>query len=374
MSTPIRRLLLAVFSFVLAVLAAHLRLSSVDPLVQAAQAATYSPGNNLPVDLYRQALLADDASPYRWADLAEALAAEGRVNEARECFQRALVLAPAIPQIWVRHANFCFMHDQPALALQSAARVLDYVPDYDSVLFHDFDRMLPHPVEIATALGPNPRALRSWLGHLIAVDNSDAAHVAWKQIISAHAGEAATASAYTDYLIRTQAWSDAITAWSDWLGPNRGDYPDRNLLFNGRFDHAPSGGPLDWGIAEDSEFFETVRELPGIRIHFEGKANVDYNHLSQVVILPAPGHYRLSARVKSEGITTDEGPRLAITDFGLESESITGTVDWRPLIIDFSTTRARAIRISVVRRSSKRFDNNVAGTFWITDVRLVPGS
>jgi hypothetical protein len=363
-----------VFSLALAVIAARLRLSYADPLTQAAEAAMYSPDRSLPVALYSEALRRDDASPYRWADLAEALAADGRFNDARQCFRRALALAPAIPQIWIRHANFCFLHDQSALALQSAARVLDCVPDYDSVLFHDFDQMVPRPVEIVATLSHSPRALRSWLGHLIEVNNSAAAHLAWKQIMSAGYGEPTIVSAYIDYLIRTQAWSDTISAWSEWLGPRRGNYPDRNLLFNGRFDHAPSGGSLDWRIAEDSELFETVREVPGIRIHFEGKANVDYNHLSQVAVLPAPGHYRLSARVRSDGITTNEGPRLAITDLDLETESITGTHDWMPLTIDFSTTRARAIRIAVVRRPSRKFDNKTEGTFWITDVSLVPSS
>ena len=374
MPAPIRRLLLAVFSLALAVIAARLRLSYADPLTQAAEAAMYSPDRSLPVALYSEALRRDDASPYRWADLAEALAADGRFNDARQCFRRALALAPAIPQIWIRHANFCFLHDQSALALQSAARVLDCVPDYDSILFHDFDQMFPRPVEIAAALGHSPRALRSWLGHLIEVNNSAAAHLAWKRIMSAGYGEPTIVSAYIDYLIRTQAWSDTISAWSEWLASHRGDYPNRNLLFNGRFNSAPSGGALDWRIAEDSDLFETVREVPGIRIHFEGKANVDYNHLSQVAVLPAPGHYRLSARVRSDGITTNEGPRLAITDLGLETESITGTHDWMPLTIDFSTTRARAIRIAVVRRPSRKFDNKTEGTFWMTDVSLVPSS
>lgn len=374
MPAPTRRLLLAMFSLALAVFAARLRLSYTDPLAQAAEAAMYSPNPALPVALYIDALRRDDASPYRWADLAEAFAAAGRLDDARQCFERALALAPAIPQIWIRHANFCFLHDRPALALQSAVRVLDCVPDYDSVLFHDFDQMFPRPVEIAAALGHSPRALRSWLGHLIQVDNSAAAHLAWKQIMSAGYGEPALVSAYTDYLIRTEAWSEAISAWSQWLGSRRGDYPNRNLLFNGRFDYPPSGAPLDWRIAENSDLFETVREVPGIRIHFEGKANVDYNHLSQIAVLPAPGHYRLSARVKSDEITTNEGPRLAITDLGLETESVTGSHDWMPLTIDFSTTRARAVRIAVVRRPSVKFDNKTEGTFWIADVALVPAS
>jgi len=58
----------------------------------------------------------------------------------------------------------------------------------------------------------------------------------------------------------------------------------------------------------------------------------------------------------------------------LETESITGTHDWMPLTIEFSTTRARAIRIAVVRHPSGKFDNKAEGTFWITDVGLVRGS
>jgi tetratricopeptide (TPR) repeat protein len=372
MPAPVRRIALALLSFALAFVAARLRLSYADPLAKAAEAAMYSTDSSLPVALYSEALRRDDASPYRWADLAEALAANGRIADAQRCFERALVLAPGVPQIWVRHANFCFLHDQPAPALQSAARVLDCVPDYDSVLFHDFDQMLSRPAEIDAALAHSPRALRSWLGHLIAINEPAAARLAWTQIMSAGDGEAAIASAYTDYLIRNQSWPEAIAAWSQWLGPRRGDYPGRNLLFNGRFDQAPSRGSLDWRVGENSEFFETVREAPGMRIHFEGKANLDYNQLSQIAVLPAPGHYRLSARVRSDGLTTNEGPRLAITDLGLETESVTGTHDWMPLTIEFSTAKARAIRVAVIRRPSLKFDNKIAGTFWVSDVTLAP--
>jgi tetratricopeptide (TPR) repeat protein len=374
MSSPLRRILLAAFSLALAAGAARLRVASTDAVAKAAEAAMYSQDRALPVTLYREALRLDDASPYRWADLAEALAADGRVRDAGQCFDRALTLAPSVPQIWVRHANFCFLHEQPERALDSAVRVLDCVPDYDSVLFHDFDEMLPKPETIAAALGGRPRPLRSWLSHLIEVNNPVAARIAWKQILDGHFGEPAIASAYTEYLIRTQAWSDATAAWSTWLGPRRGDYPDRNLLFNGRFERAPSGGPLDWRIGEDSEFFETVRENGVVRIHFEGKANVDYNQLSQVAVLPAAGRYRLKASVKSNEITTNEGPRLAITDMDLETDPITGTHDWMPLTLDIQTTRARSIHVAVVRRPSRKFDNKTAGTFWITDVSLVPVS
>ena len=127
-----------------------------------------------------------------------------------------------------------------------------------------------------------------------------------------------------------------------------------------------SGSPLDWRWRSEAELFETAREGRAVRIHFEGKENVGFDHLSQTAVLPGAGRYALSARMKTEGITTNEGLRLAIPDLGVKSESMTGSNDWVTVRLEFEVREARAVRVAVVREPSVKFDNKIEGTAWVT--------
>lgn len=366
------RLALAVLALALAGSAAFERLYSTNPAILAGQSAL-TPDRDRTLLLARQALNREVASPYRWADLAEALYAAGQTPQSLQAFDRALALAPYTPQIWLRHANFCFLRNEPVPTLRSAARVLATVPDFDAILFYDLDQLDLPAADVVESLSQSPRALRSWLSHVIAIDRPVAARLAWKRIASQGVAQAPLTHAYTSYLLQKQAWYDAIAAWSEWLGARRGDYPNRNYVFNGNFASDPSGSSLDWHIQsspEDADFFQTTRESGVIHVHFAGKTNVNYDNLSQIVVLPLAGHYRLSARYKSDDITTNEGPRLAITDLGLETDPIVGAHDWTPLSLEFAISKPRAVRVAIIRRPSRKFDNKIQGNLYLTDVVL----
>src|SRR5580692_626648 len=78
---------------------------------------------------FEHALEADPAFPYRWSDLGEALADDGRIEEARYCFHRAVELAPDSPQIAVRAANFWFRTGSVDEGLSVESKVLSEVTD-----------------------------------------------------------------------------------------------------------------------------------------------------------------------------------------------------------------------------------------------------
>lgn len=318
------------------------------------------------------ALQRDNASPYRWADLGEAYAREGHPAEARRCFDRALELAPNIPAIWLRDANLKFLQDDPAGALQSAARVLRTVPDYDGVLFNYFDQMVDDPARVLASIGDQRRATRSWLGHLMGSNNESGARLAWAKISQAGYTDPPLTASYLEYLLRRHRWTEAVSVWSAVLGDRRGDYPIRNLLFNGDFRSTPQPGPLDWQINNNSDQFETVREGGGVRIHFGGTSNVNYDNLSQIAVLPKPGRYRLTMRVKTEGLTTNETIRLAVTDLNLKTDPLPATQNWQQVELDFATSEPRSVRIAVIRQPSQKFDNKIQGTAWIGAATLKP--
>lgn len=378
-----RRLLVSLLGFGLAISAAILRLQPIDPLLKAEAAMVDPGGKPAAVLLYRQALARDNASPYRWADLAEALAATGNVTDARRCFDRALELGSDVPAIWLRRANFSFQQNQTEDALRDATRVLQSVPDYDSVLFHYFDRLVNNPALVLSHIGGLRRATRSWFAHLIAVNDAAAARLAWNRIESAHFADESLVISYLDFLIRSKSWDQARDTWASYLGDRQGDYLRPNLLFNGGFESEPTGSILDWRLVTSGEF-ETLRDLAirregkySIRIRFFGKENVTYTGMSQVAILPGDADYTLTLWIKTEGITTNEGVRLAVTDvessarLDYKTSPINGSNDWMPITIKFTSRQTRVIKVSVVRQQSGKFDNKIQGTVWVDSASLV---
>jgi len=192
----------------------------------------------------------------------------------------------------------------------------------------------------------------------------------WGRVVEAGFGDDELAAAYFAYLLRLQEFRRAHQMRAAWLGKRGGEYPASNLLVNGSFAVEPLAEPLEWRIGSVSRQFETVRENRAVRIQFFGTGNVRYEHLSQVAILPQAGYYRLTMRIKTAGITTNEGLRLEVPELGLASEPVCHTNDWTTVSLDLAVNQAQAIRVAVVRRMSRKFDNKIEGSAWISGMRL----
>jgi tetratricopeptide (TPR) repeat protein len=333
------------------------------------------------VGLYTEALRRDSANPYRWSDLGQALLSAGNREQARSCYRRALELSRQVPQVWLRDANFHFELDEPQDALRSAAHVLKTVPDYDSVLFGYFDRLIDSPSAVLAQIGDDRRATRSYLQHLVGTGNMDGARAAWDHALVKGFNDDPLTASYVDGLLRAHRYLEAKQDWSRSLGDNRGDYPDRNLIFNGGFEREPSGCALDWRI-QPSDAFETTRDHVGhdgkwaLKLQFHGNANVSYQSVIQLVPI-RPGNYLLRAWVRTDGITTNEGPRLAIQDaqspnlLNIRSDPFLGTAGWTPVTIPFTVgPHTSLISIRVIRESSPKFDSKIDGAFWLDSISL----
>jgi hypothetical protein len=333
------------------------------------------------VSLYAEALRRDSASPYRWADLGDAFTLDNQVPAASYCFEHALALNRRLPQIWLRDANFHFQTGTDAAALKSAVRVLQTVPDYDGVLFNYFDRMIGNPSQVLAEIGQNRRAAVSYASHLIATEQVDDARTAWQALVASGMADKPLAASYVGLLLRAHRYAAAKADWTDFAGVPR-DPP--NLLFNGGFEDDPSGAALDWRI-QPSDQFETAIDNTvahdgkrSLHVRFLANANVSYANLTQLVVVP-PGSYELRAWVRSSGITTNECPRLEILDpelparLDLRTEPFCGSSDWT-LVTQHVTVPAAAplLAIRVIRLASEKFDNKIAGTFWLDSVQLVP--
>jgi len=329
--------------------------------------------------LYSEALRGDVANPYRWADLGDALVLDNRPSQAGYCFERALALNRRLPQIWLRDANFHFETGTPAAALQSAVRVLLTVPDYDGVLFGYFDRMVGDPAVILAALGGDPRASISYARHLVAAGQVAAARTAWNQLRGRGLSDPSLTSDYLRLLLRNRLYAEAR---QDWMQAAPGPVDPSNLLYNGSFETDPTGSPFDWRIEPSGQFRTTVDDKiahdgrRSLHIRFLGNANVAYANLTQLAVVSA-GTYELQAWVRTQSITTNECPRIEVVDtespshFEIRTAPICGSRDWS-LVTQRITVSAPAplLAVRVLRAPSDKFDNKIAGDFWLDSVRL----
>jgi hypothetical protein len=117
-----------------------------------------------------------------------------------------------------------------------------------------------------------------------------------------------------------------------------------------------------------------------LMVQFSGKENLDYRQAYQYVKVEPGKNYRLQAFMKTEGITTDSGPRLEVRDaydpsvLDKSTDSMTGTTEgWTPLLLDFKTgPKTQLVVVSLTRLPSQKLDNLIAGKVWLDDVRLTP--
>jgi hypothetical protein len=159
-----------------------------------------------------------------------------------------------------------------------------------------------------------------------------------------------------------------------------------NLVVNGDFEEDLLKMGFDWRVApmegiyagvDTSTYHSPSRAL---LIRFSGKQNIDYHHVYQFVRVEPGRTYRLQGFLKTEGITTDSGPRLEVRDghdasqLQTFSESNVGTSGgWTQVILDFTAgAKTELVLAGVARLPSRKLDNLIAGKVWVDDVSLAP--
>jgi hypothetical protein len=333
---------------------------------------------------FRLILERDPNFPFNWANLGDALAAAGHQQDAAYCFREAVELAPRWPPILMRAVHFYFRTRNPKPALPLASQVLDQVEKYDSEIFSLYTRQAPNISEALEYGFPpqNPRPARTWLRYLTQTGKLQEARETWRWVRDHGFADAESANDYLSLLLTKHRSEEAMGAWKDYLGTRAGDYGRSNYAFNGGFENEFSGSPFDWKI-QPTEGVKVARDDTNpdsgqwsLRIQFDGKHNVTDTGVKQPVVLPQ-GAYRLRARVRTEGLTTDQGIQLRILSLdpvqptGWTSRAWLGTQAWSLVEIPFLVpVNGGVYGIQLIRNPSLKFDSLIAGTVWIDSVRV----
>lgn len=199
-------------------------------------------------------------------------------------------------------------------------------------------------------------------------------------------------SAYIDVLINNHRPEEAYEAWSD-LGRKglvQSALPrsDQDLVTNGDFEDEMVNMGFGWRVVAAEGVYAgletTIYHSPNhaLLVQFSGKQNLDYGQVVQYVKVLPGRPYRFQAFMKTEGITTDSGPRLEVLDpynqaaLDILTENMTGNSEtWISVGVDFKTGPQTGLVLVRLRRlPSQKLDNQISGRVWLDDVRLTPVS
>ena len=155
-------------------------------------------------------------------------------------------------------------------------------------------------------------------------------------------------------------------------------------MTNPGFEDKMTGRGFDWRYTANNKgkwsirrtLFEAFSGTHSLKIMFEGKENISFGHLYQIVPVDPLIPYRLTYSWRSKNITTDQGPFVDIYGYDckgvyFKGSMMLGTHDWQEQDMEFTVPEAcHAVVVRLHRRISHRFDNKIAGTLWLDDFKL----
>jgi len=341
---------------------------------------------------FRRAAQLDPYDPRAWLELAAALEFQGRIAEAEACLRQVDLLTPNLPFYQWPIANFYLLQGNIDEGFRHFRVVLAGTSRYDNNVFGMAWKATDDAGKILQQLIPEQVTTEfSYLDFLLSARRLTEAQAVWKRIVAGREEFSADhSSTYIDTLIGAGRVEEAYQVWTDLQTKGLIRYTsspsEKNLISNGDFEDELLNFGFAWRIVPIEGVYAgmdtSTYHSPGhaLMIQFLGKQNLFYHNVYQYVKVSPGQSYRLQAFMKTEGITTDSGPRLQVYDaynaaqLDKSTDDLTGSSDsWTPLLLDFAAgPKTELIIVRLTRLPSKKFDNLISGKVWLDDVKLTP--
>lgn len=311
---------------------------------------------------------------------------EGDAATAKRAYSAAVEIAP-IDRAALRAAALLDLREgRIADAVKGFDRLVAIYPDTREMVFPLFARGLGQP-EARAALEALAGGRASWMGAFVAfacrdrdVDPMLAAAVLGRRAAAglAHRDEV---GCMTERLRRAGRWDAAYQLWLNSLPRER--LADVGFVFNGGFEHAPSGVGFDW-IAEASPAQGVEYLVAGgatgrraLRVTWSGK-RVGGPAVRQFLALE-PGRYELSGSARLEALQSVRGIQWALRCAGAAaaapplgvSPRFLGSGDWQRFAFPVDVpTRCAGQVLQLEPVGLHEGTTYVTGKAWFDDLRL----
>jgi hypothetical protein len=263
--------------------------------------------------------------------------------------------------------------------------LLSHYPEQSHLVYDVWSKVVDDPESMLETLVPrSPASLSQYLSYLYETADSQSVKRVWERMNTlGYRMDQRDTLGHIEFLISHGELREAFEIWKSRLQQEGLSIPaDGSLITNGGFEKEKMlGGGFDWKIGSApgaGVSFDLSVALEGrrsLRITFDGKENIDFHHISQVVPLKPDTDYLLRAYMKTKALTTKSGPKVEVYGIGPNfygsSESLTGDNEWKELSIAFRTPAQSLGGVVRVRREkTDKFNRFISGTAWIDNVRL----
>jgi hypothetical protein len=329
----------------------------------------------------------DAASAYAWANAAEAERDARHLELAKYCFGRALRAGPGDPAILFRAANFAFQTGDGDTVMSDLSRILrnPELTNYYQSAFVTYSRLgVPIHELLDKGIPPVSSAAEPFLQFWMEDNKVAEAAATWQWMVEHSLTTETSCGNYVSFLVRHNDIAAAAREWRRAYAKQAANYQVLNWIFNAGFEMEPKPGPFDWHIETTPDVDATrVQDVSrdgqwSVELAFDGKNNSDYHGVYQEDAI-LPGQWRLLAFLKVTGITTDQGIALRVYDprepkrLDVRTEASTGSSEWNEVERAFVVApQTKLVRVEVMRDSSSKMDNKIAGRAWVDSFYLTP--
>lgn len=338
---------------------------------------------------YERAVEANPHSDVYWMELAGVYEMLGETSRAWAAYGRAQLNHPISAAVAWRYGHFLLRQGFASEACAQFRRALLADLELTGGAVAGCWKTDLYPSQTITEILPRQsRYYFKALDYFLRKGEIDAALRVWDGRVGLEKRfELSQAVPLVDDAISADRISDAQRVWLQALeisGWPRNAKEDPSLTSNGGFEHDFANGGFDWSTQEhpDTSFaFDTGVAHSGaqsLRISFDGRSNLDFQHLIQHVPVEPAHRYRFTAYLRSSVLSTDSGIRFMIADPGhpalprIFTVGVTGSQPWTQIATEFVTgPETQVVKIVLRRTPSVKFNNKLKGTVWVDDVSLL---
>src|SRR5215469_16068068 len=325
-----------------------------------------------------------------WMDLADAYATAGDAARAKEAYDRAQTSFPMSAEVAWRYGNFLLYQEDFSEAYPKIRKAISIDPSLTQSALIECWQANPDPAPIVSSMLPDkPEYYVAAMGFFLGQKLTDPALAVWnRQERRGVAVDMDETVPLVDALISEDRIGEAKRIWESGLRGSKWPHDKQtgdSLVVNGGFEQEIANGGFDWrevrltGATFDFDSAVTHSGTRSLRIDYDGTENVDFAHLFQYIPVLSGAHYHFSAFVRTQGLTTDRGISFEIIDvrhaeqMQVTTPELTDSNEWTELESDFvAGPDTKAIKLTLRRIPSWKFDNKVSGTVWVDDVALTP--
>ncbi len=320
-----------------------------------------------------------------YLDLAKVLNRMGEKKESERALEKAVLVFPTGYQgRWVS-GNLLLQQGAVEKTFPHFTYILANYPNQTSLVYDVLFKAIDDTDFILEKIVPkDPSSVNYYLAYLYEIGDKESAKKAWvKRVSYGIKKDRAGTLRHIEFLIAQGDLDEAFRVWKARLQEEGLSLPpDGNLITNGGFEKKEVlGGGFDWKITPvpgaEISFDPSVASegKSSLKIVFNGKENVDFQNVCQIVALKPNSEYVLKTHMKTKSITTKSGIRIEITGIGPPfhgvSESLTGENQWKELVVSFRTPpQSRGGLVKIRREKTDKFDRYISGTVWIDDIQL----